>query len=143
MTQSRWGCTEAHPCHLPRNSACNVTVSTNLTRDQHIRTQGDREITTHRSTEETLGSKGTFTDRECFFNIIMNSQPKGFEISRFTFKPLDMFLCMYVCLFPLNLRGLKSHDHETWHVGPLSDLDVHGPIGILIFGRVAPQAHAA
>ena len=38
------------------------------------------------------------------------------------------------------LRGLKSHDHETWHVGPLSDLDVHGLSGILIFGRVAPQA---
>ena len=48
-----------------------------------------------------------------------------------------------VCLYALNLRGLKSHDHETWHVGPLSDLDVHGPSGILIFGRVAPQAHAA
>ena len=40
----------------------------------------------------------------------------------------------------LNLRGLKSHDHETWHVGPLSDVDVHGLSGILIFGRVAPQA---
>ena len=45
-------------------------------------------------------------------------------------------------LLSLNLRGLKSHDHETWHVGPFSDLDVHGPSGILILGRVAPQAHA-
>ena len=54
-----------------------------------------------------------------------------------------MSVCMYVCLSALNLRGLKSHDHETWHVGPLSDVDVHGPSGILIFGRVAPQAHAA
>ncbi len=45
-----------------------------------------------------------------------------------------------VCLSALNLRGLKSHDHETWHVGPLSVLDVHGLCGILIFGRVAPQA---
>ena len=35
---------------------------------------------------------------------------------------------------------MKSHDHETWHVGPLSDVDVHGLSGILIFGRVAPQA---
>ena len=42
----------------------------------------------------------------------------------------------------LNLRGLKSHDHETWHVGPLSYLDVHGPSEILIFGRVTPQVHA-
>ncbi len=43
-------------------------------------------------------------------------------------------------MYPLNLRGLKSHDHETLHVGPLSDLDVHGSSGILIvFGRVAPQ----
>ncbi len=50
---------------------------------------------------------------------------------------------MYVCISALNLRGLKSHDHETWPVGPLSDLDVHGPSGILIFGRVAQQAHAA
>ncbi len=38
------------------------------------------------------------------------------------------------------LRGLKSHVHETWHVGPLSDVDVHGLRGILIFGRVAQQA---
>ncbi len=43
-------------------------------------------------------------------------------------------------LSALNLRGLKSHDHETWHVGPLSILDVHGLSGISIFGRVAPQA---
>ncbi len=40
-----------------------------------------------------------------------------------------------------NLRGLKSHDHETWHVGPLSDLELHGPSGILIFDRVAPHVH--
>ncbi len=49
-------------------------------------------------------------------------------------------------LLPLNLRGyirgLKSHDHETWHVGPLSDVDEHGLSGILIFDRVPPQAHA-
>ena len=54
-----------------------------------------------------------------------------------------VFVCLFVCVFPLNLRGLKSHDNETWHVGPLSDVDVHGLSGILIFGRVAPQAHAA
>ena len=54
-----------------------------------------------------------------------------------------LYVCMSVCLSALNLRGLKSHDHETWHVGPLSDLDVHGPSGILIFGRVAPHAHSA
>ncbi len=52
-------------------------------------------------------------------------------------------VCLSLCSFPLNPRGLKSHDHETWHVGPLSDLDVHQPSGILIFGRIAPQAHAA
>ena len=55
-------------------------------------------------------------------------------------------VCLSVCLSAFNLRYLKSHDHETWHAGPLSDLDVHGPIGILIYGRVAPQAtinHAA
>ncbi len=52
-------------------------------------------------------------------------------------------VCVFVCLSALNLQGLKSHDHETWHVGSLSDLDVHGPSGILIFGRVAPQVHAA
>ena len=45
-----------------------------------------------------------------------------------------LFVRVSVCLFPLNLRGLKSHDHETWHVGPLSDVDVHGLSGILIFG---------
>ncbi len=50
---------------------------------------------------------------------------------------------MFVCLFPFNLGDLKSHDHETWHVGPISDVDVHGRSGILIFGRVPPQAHAA
>ncbi len=38
-------------------------------------------------------------------------------------------------LFPLNLGDLKSHDHETRHVGPLSYLDVDGPSGILILGR--------
>ena len=46
-------------------------------------------------------------------------------------------------LFLLNLGDLKSHDHETWHVGPLNDEELHGMIGILIFGRVAPQANAA
>ncbi len=50
---------------------------------------------------------------------------------------------MSVCLSALNLRGLTSHDHETWHVGPLSDLDVQGPSEILISGRDAPQALAA
>ncbi len=50
---------------------------------------------------------------------------------------------MFVCSFPLNIRGLKSHDHETWLVGPLSDLELNGPSGILIFVRVAPQARAA
>ena len=40
---------------------------------------------------------------------------------------------MYVCLLVLNLRDLKSYGHKIWHVGPLSDLDVHGPSGILIF----------
>ena len=39
-------------------------------------------------------------------------------------------VCMSVCMSALNLRGLQSHDNETWHVGPLSDLDVHGPSGI-------------
>ncbi len=52
-------------------------------------------------------------------------------------------VCVSVCLSALNLRSLKSHDHETWHVGLLSDVDVHGLSGILIFGRVTPQAHAA
>ena len=35
---------------------------------------------------------------------------------------------------------MKSYDHEIGHVGPLSDLELHGPSEILIFGRVAPQA---
>ncbi len=48
-----------------------------------------------------------------------------------------------ISLLPLCLRGLKSHDHETWHVGLVSDLELHGTSGILIFGRVAPQGHAA
>ena len=39
----------------------------------------------------------------------------------------------------LNLRGLKSQDNKTWHLGSLSDLELHGPNGILICGRVAPQ----
>ncbi len=47
-----------------------------------------------------------------------------------------MSVCMYICMSTLNLRGFKSHDHETWHVGPLSDLDVHGSSVILIFGRI-------
>ncbi len=37
----------------------------------------------------------------------------------------------------------SRHDHDIWHVGPLSDLEYHGPSRILIFGRVAPQAVAA
>ena len=53
-----------------------------------------------------------------------------------------VFVCLSVYLFPLNLRGLKSHDHEIWHVGPLSDVDVHGLSVILIFRRMPPQAHA-
>ncbi len=48
--------------------------------------------------------------------------------------------CGLFFLFPLNHADLKSNDHETWHVGPLSVLEVHGPSGVLIFGRVAPQA---
>ena len=56
---------------------------------------------------------------------------------------VGVYVCLSVCMSELNLRGLKSHDHETWHVGPLSDVDVHGLSGILIFGRVPPQAHAA
>ncbi len=48
-----------------------------------------------------------------------------------------------IFLFPLNPGDLKSHDHETWHVGPLNDEELHGLIGISIFCRVAPQAHAA
>ncbi len=48
-----------------------------------------------------------------------------------------------IFLFLLILRVLKSHDHETWDVGPLSDLQLHGSSGILIFDRVAPRAHAA
>ncbi len=48
-----------------------------------------------------------------------------------------------VFLFPLNLPGLKSHDHETWHIGPLNDVELHGQSAILIFGRVAPQAYTA
>ena len=55
---------------------------------------------------------------------------------------LIVMLCI-VYLSALKLRGLKSHVHETWHVGSFSDLDEHGPSGILIFGRVAPQAGAA
>ena len=53
---------------------------------------------------------------------------------------LSVRLC--VCVSARNLRSLKSHDNKTWHVGPLSDLDVHGLFGILIYGRIAPQAHA-
>ena len=48
-----------------------------------------------------------------------------------------------IFLFPLNLGDLKSHDHETWHVGPLNDEELHGLCWSLILGRVAPQAHAA
>ncbi len=56
---------------------------------------------------------------------------------------VSVSVCLSVCMSALNLRSLKSHDHETWHEGPLSDLDVHGLSGISIFGRVAPQAHVA
>ena len=43
---------------------------------------------------------------------------------------------MFVCLSaPRNLRGLKSYDHEIWHVGPLSDRKTLRSIRILIFGR--------
>ena len=42
-------------------------------------------------------------------------------------------------LLPFNLRaylrGLKSHDHETWHVGPLNDEELHGPANIAVPGR--------
>ena len=41
-----------------------------------------------------------------------------------------------VCLSaPRNLRGLKSYDHEIWHVGPLSDRKPLRSIRIFIFGR--------
>ena len=40
---------------------------------------------------------------------------------------------MSVCMSMLNLRSLKSHEHEIWHVGSLSDLDVQRPSEILIF----------
>ncbi len=53
-----------------------------------------------------------------------------------------IFIFLLIFLFPLNLGDLKLHDHETWHVGPLNDEEVHGLSGILIFGRVAPEAHA-
>ena len=56
---------------------------------------------------------------------------------------INHIVCLNICMSALNLRGLKSHDRETWHVGPLCDVDVHGPSGILIFGRVPPQARAA
>ena len=50
------------------------------------------------------------------------------------------FVCLCVCLsvclsVPRNLRGLKSYDHEIWHVGPLSDRKPQCSIRILIFGR--------
>ena len=44
-----------------------------------------------------------------------------------------MDVWMYVCLSRLNLRSLKSHEHEIWHVGSLNDVDVQRPSGILIF----------
>ena len=44
-----------------------------------------------------------------------------------------MYVWMYVCLSRLNLRSLKSHEHEIWHVGSLNDVDVQRPSGILIF----------
>ena len=47
-----------------------------------------------------------------------------------------LFVCLSVCLSaPRNLRGLKSYDHEIWHVGPLSDRKPLRSIRILIFGR--------
>ncbi len=61
----------------------------------------------------------------------------------YIYKSHCRFVCLFVCLSALNLRDLKSHDHETWHVGPLNDEELHGLCWILIFGRVAPQAHAA
>ena len=76
--------------------------------------------------------------------IVVGCPAQKFEISLFSSKSNSTFtFCLSVCLFSLNLRGLKSHGHETWHVGPLSDVDVQGLSGILIFDRVAPQAHAA
>ena len=38
---------------------------------------------------------------------------------------------MNVC--PRLIRGLKLYGNKTWHVGPLIDIDVQGPSGILIF----------
>ena len=79
------------------------------------------------------------------FLIIVHRQNLAFflYISIYINHIVGLFVCLFGCLFPLNLRGLKSHDHETWHVGPLCDLELQGPSGILIFGRVAPQADAA
>ena len=53
---------------------------------------------------------------------------------------LYILLCLSVCLFvglfaPRNIQGLKSYDHEIWHVGPLSDRKPQCSIRILIFGR--------
>ena len=42
---------------------------------------------------------------------------------------------------PRNLRGLKSYDHEIWHVGPLSDRKTLRSIRILIFGRKPKKSH--
>ena len=47
-----------------------------------------------------------------------------------------LFVCLSVCLSaPRNFRGLKSYDHEIWHVGPLSDRKPLRSFRILIFGR--------
>ena len=44
-------------------------------------------------------------------------------------------VCLYVCMSVPTLWSLKLHDHKTWNVGPLSNLDVQGPSGILIFEK--------
>ncbi len=74
-------------------------------------------------------------------NVLL--RPDGVIKSIYINHIVGSSVCLCVCLSALNLQSLKSHDHETWHVGPLSDVDVHGLSGILIFGLVPPQAHAA
>ena len=53
-------------------------------------------------------------------------------------KELDEYW-QSVCLSRLNLQSLKSHEHETWHVGSPSDLDVQRPSEILIFDFFRPS----
>ncbi len=43
-------------------------------------------------------------------------------------------------MFEVARSLFEVYDHEIWHVGPLSDSELHGPSGILIFAVVVPQA---